>query len=165
MAKEKKEKKKKEKSNKPRRRGGRMMIFMLIVGSLAMIITLQMTYVMFVVGMMPSFVAYYIDRTPSHTLFHTVMPCNLSGVLPFLVELVASGNKTSSMQMMLGDLSVVLMMYCSAALGWLLVYGAPLVAGFIINALNDRQISRVKNTQEKLVQEWGPEVTRNEAHL
>lgn len=156
----KKEKKTKKSSAKEKKKGSKMLTLMLIVCSLAMIVFWQMTYVMFVVGMLPSCVAFYVDRTQSHTLFHTVMPCNLAGVLPFIAELIATGNKTSSMQMMLGDVSVVLMMYSSAALGWLLVYGSPMFAGFVINALNERQIARVKHTQNKLVKEWGNEVTR-----
>lgn len=161
MAKEKK-KKSQNTASGGKRKTSRLLIFFLVVGSLAMIIAFQMTYVLFVVGMIPSFVAYYVDRTESHSLFHTVMPCNLSGVLPYVVELIANGNQTSSMQMMISDMTVVLLMYTSAALGWILVFAAPYMAKMVIHAINNRHIARVRHSQQKLMKEWGPEVARND---
>jgi hypothetical protein len=154
MAKEKKAKKEKGKGKK----SSTKLVVGMIIGSIAMIVLLKMTYLLFIVGMLPTFVAFYIDRTPSHYIFHTVMPCNLSGVLPFVVELAALGNHTSAMQQMIGDLSVLLIMYVSAGFGWILVYTSPHVASMVINGLNIRQVNRVKHTQISLEREWGTEL-------
>ncbi len=151
---------KKKKSDK--KRGGGWIIFLMIITSIAMILTLQMTYVLFVIGVIPSFVAYYIDRTHNRSLFHTVMPCNLSGVLPFIAQLAVGGNQSSQLQSMLGDLSVMLMMYVSAGFGWIVYYASPHLASLIINTINSRQISSLQNSQSRLMSEWGNEVTRVE---
>lgn len=153
-------KKERNKNKKPKKKGGALLIFIMIIASLAMILALQMTYVLFVIGVIPSFVAYYIDRSESRSLFHTVMPCNLSGVLPFIAELVAQGNQSTQLQSMLGDLSVLLVMYASAGFGWIIYYAAPHMAALVINAINSRQISQLKHSQSKLSSEWGAEVAR-----
>lgn len=153
--KDKKEKKKKDK------RGSAKVTAFLIIGSLLMIIFLQKTYILFVIGILPSIVAYYVDRTASRQIFHTVMPCNLSGVLPFVVELaIRQQNQSGALQSMLGDFTVLLIMYASAAFGWILVYATPHVASLVIEGLNHRQISKLNKSQQQLVQEWGEEVAR-----
>ena len=157
---DKKGKKKKGKKKSDKKRGSGLLIFGMIVGSIVMIIFLQMTFVLFVVGVLPSFVAYYIDRSPSRSTFHTVMPCNLAGVLPFIAALAAEGNDSTMLQMMLSDLTVLLIMYVAAGVGWALVYASPHVAAIIINSLNGRQILRLKQTQDKLLNEWGEDVRR-----
>lgn len=152
--------KKSKKKKAEKKRGGGWIVFLMIIASIAMIIALQMTYVLFVIGVIPSFVAYYVDRTPGRNLFHTVMPCNLSGVLPFIAELATRGNHASELQAMLGDLSVMLVMYASAGFGWVVYYASPYLASLIINAINSRQISRLQGSQSRLTSEWGAEVTR-----
>jgi len=156
--KDKKPKKNKKKDDKP---GSARVTALLIVGSLLMIIFLQKTYILFVIGILPTIVAYYVDRTPSRQIFHTVMPCNLSGVLPFVVELaIRQQNQSGALQSMLGDFTVLLIMYASAAFGWILVYAAPHMASLVIEALNNRQIRKLKKSQQSLVNEWGDEVAR-----
>lgn len=152
--------KKEKKSKGEKKKGSWKFTTFLVIGSLSMIVLTQMTYVLFVIGMLPSFVAFYVDRSPSHSLFHTVMPCNLAGVLPFVVELIAQGNDSGTMRMMLSDFTVLLIMYASAGLGWVLVLTAPHAAMLIIDGLNGRQISQLRKTQTSLTREWGDEVTR-----
>lgn len=159
MAKDDKKKKKKQKSE-PKKRGGFWTILFMIVLSLALIIFTQMTFVLLILGILPTIVAYFIDTSASRSLFHTVMACNLSGVLPFVAELIAGGNQTSMMQMMISDLEVLLMMYLSAALGWLLIFAAPHIARWIITSINQRKINRLKAAQKRLVAEWGQEITQ-----
>lgn len=151
-------KEKSEKNKKGKKKGSTKTTLLLTLGSLAMIIAMQMTYVLFVIGMLPTFVAYFIDRTPSRSIYHTVMPCNLSGVLPFVVDIISRDNSNGALQAMLSDFSVLLIMYASAGLGWVLVYASPYVAAWAIGALNGQQISKLKKAQTSILREWGEEV-------
>lgn len=151
--------KKSKKRDKPRR-SSTLTILLMIVFSLVMIIFTQMTYVLFIIGILPTIVAYYIDVSPSRSLYHSVLACNFAGVLPYVAQLISSGNETSEMQMMLPpqNMMPLLIMYSAAALGWILYYAAPHIARFVITSLNQRKIKRLQQSQKKLLQEWGNEI-------
>jgi hypothetical protein len=127
----------------------------MLILSLVMIVLFQTTYVLFMVGMLPSIIAWIADTSAGRHKFHTVVSCNLAGVLPFVVQLIAGHNSSSEMYQMLKDLHVMFIMWFSAAMGYLLFYMSPKVALLIISNINDRRQDRLKHVQEKLLQEWG----------
>ncbi len=143
---------------KKRKRGGTATMAMLIILSLTAIILLKMTFVLLIVGILPTIVVYIIDHSESRSLFHTVMACNLAGVIPFVGELWAQGNPTSMVGHMLSDMQRLLVMYLSAAGGWGLMYICPIVAKFIISSINQTNIQRLKQKQSRLMEEWGQDI-------
>ena len=50
-----------------------------------------------------------------------------------------------------------------AGLGWLLIITAPLVTTFFIDVARTTFIDDIEKQQEKLEEEWGPEVKRRKA--
>lgn len=165
MSDDEEEESKSKKAKKPKKKGGKLFTFMLILGSLTLIVLTQMTYVFIIIGILPSIVAYYVDTTANKSTFHTVFACNMSGVLPFVVKLIDNGNRTSEIQSMLSDMEVLFIMYISAAFGWVLVKGMPYCAALLISGLNERQISKYKGRQKDLIKEWGPDVANyNQEH-
>ncbi len=135
-----------------------MVIFAILL-SLVAVVLLKMTFILLIVGMLPTMVVYFVDNSQSRSLFHTVMACNLSGVLPFVGELWAGGNETSMVGMMLSDMQRLLIMYSSAALGWGLMYICPIAARFMISGINQHNIQKMKYRQKRLREEWGQEVS------
>lgn len=158
MAEDKEKTKSKKGTSESKRKLGFFSIATMIVVSLAMIIFTQMTFVLLIIGILPTFVAFYVDVSPGRFLFQSVMACNLSGVLPFVAELFAGGNQTSTMQMMIGDMQVLLAMYMAAGLGWVLHYFSPYAARLIITSINQRKINRLQESQARLLEEWGPDI-------
>ena len=130
-------------------------LVMVVITLSAFIIFYQMAFVLMIVGLLPSIVARFSDTSKSAQTFHTILACNLSGVLPFIIELVTADNDVSSMYHMLKDMQVILVMWFSAAVGYALVYITPKIALLIILSLNERKMQRLKSLQEKLLQEWG----------
>ncbi len=144
------------KPNKDKKKGSAKIMAFLIISSIALVILLKTTFIFLILGMLPTIVAYYVDVSKSRNTFHTVFACNLSGVLPFVVDLFAHDNNTQSMQMFMGDLRVFFIMYLSAGFGYVLVNTSPHLAAFIINLFNQRHIARLNASQKKLLEEWGP---------
>jgi hypothetical protein len=141
------------------KKGSKKKVVLAIVLCLIAIILLKMTFILLIVGMLPTIVVYFVDNSQSRSLFHTVMACNLSGVLPFVGELWAGGNETSMVGMMLSDMQRLLIMYLSAALGWTLMYICPIAARFMISGINQHNIQKLRNRQKLLRDEWGQEVS------
>lgn len=147
-----------KKNGQPEKKSSNKIVFMLIIISIALVILLRTTFIFLILGMLPSIVAYYVDVSKNRSKFHTIAACNLSGVLPFVVDIFAHGNSTESMQMFLGDVWVFFIMYMSAGFGYVLVNASPHLAAFVINIFNQRHISRLNHAQKKLLQEWGPDI-------
>ena len=59
---------------------------------------------------------------------------------------------------MVGDPYVLLVMYASAAVGWLLYYAMRPVAASYLAVTNEIKASQLKKRQQDLIDGWGPEV-------
>jgi len=150
---------KKNKANKEKKKGGFKTIPALIVG-LLLAFFLQGSFILLLVGMLPTVVAYYADTGRHRMVFRIIMACNLSGTFPFLCELVLRHNSTSLLLEYLTDPTVWLMMYLSAAIGYILVKGMPYLIEFFYDLSNATRIARLQSLQNRLVEEWGPEIQR-----
>lgn len=149
----------KKKEKKPEKKKGIRTVPTLIFG-LSLAFLLQSSFILLLIGMLPSIIIYYADTSPGRTTFRIVMACNLSGVLPFLTELVLRENSTQLLITHLTDPVVWLLMYLSAAIGYILIRGLPLVVEFWYEMSNATRITRIQSLQNRLIEEWGPEIQR-----
>jgi hypothetical protein len=130
-----------------------MLLIMLPVG----LIFLPST-ILLAAGMIPTAVAYVVDRDPDKTAPMTVGGLNLAGVVTFLISLWQAGHTMAALSKVLTDPFAWLVMYGAAGLGWSLYYGIPpAVAGWITLRAESR-ISRITEEQQELVALWGSEV-------
>ena len=130
--------------------------------TLGTIVAVQLTSIFIIMMLMPSVVAYYCDMMSGKQRFHTIFACNLSGLLPFVCELIFSGNRSSDMMMMMGDVYVWFVIYLSAGFGWLLNWGCPKLAYVLIHGFHKAQVGQLEILQSKLEEEWGPAVKKRE---
>ncbi|MCH2547002.1 MAG: hypothetical protein MK052_05280 [Alphaproteobacteria bacterium] len=152
MAKAKKVKKVKQKRSK-----SRMLLY--IVGFIMLIIALSFAAVLFTLGMLPSFVASYVDTTKERNHFRVVAACNFAGVLPYIMGLLRKGEITSDrVYDLIFTPHVWLVMYGAAGFGWLLVWFFPKMVHFILNSLQDSSVASLYSKQQDIVDEWGIEV-------
>lgn len=143
-------------SKEPKRRHGKA-IFVLIIVSIIMIAVFRLGYIFFLMAMLPSVVAFYIDITPARSTFHTVFACNLSGVLPYLGRMMTS-TSDNAISLIMTDTMNWLIVYTAAGVGWLLVFAGPMAAQFFIQSMHQRHVSRLQSMQERILAEWGQEV-------
>ena len=147
-----------KKTAKPKKKGKFMKMTMLWLICITLVVFLQLSFILFLVGMIPTGIAYLTDDSDYKHKFHCVLPCNMAGVIPYMAQLLANGNEVSQMQGMLGDLSTIAVMYSSAALGWILYGASPHMAAAFVRILNNRKTGNINAIQHQLVKEWGPEI-------
>ncbi len=110
------------------------------------------------VGMVPSLVAWVIDREPGHNATIAVTAMNFTGVAPFVAEILMVGATTTRAMTMVTDVFVLAVMYGAAAVGWALVATMPKVAAIYISVRNEGRIQAMLRERKRLVEDWGEEV-------
>jgi cell division protein FtsW (lipid II flippase) len=131
----------------------------LVVGC-GMIVLLRFGFIFLLLALLPTVVAYYIDRERRRPAFKTVGACNLAATLPTLAPMIRAGiaMKQYDISSVLHDATVWLFVYTGAALGWCLVFLCRFVARFIVTLSYEYNINSLEHTQKRLVEEWGQQI-------
>lgn len=116
------------------------------------------TAMVLVVGMLPTLVAYVVDRDPDKPAPVAVGALNICGVTAYLIDLWTTGHTLAGAARILGDATAWLVMYGAAAIGWVIyTMIPPLVAMWMAGRARAR-ITVLRERQADLVAEWGAEV-------
>ena len=149
------------KKAKQKKSGSKLFTPLLIIFSLAAIVFIQMTYIFLIIGMLPSIVAYIVDKRPGKMAFQAVACFNLAGMLHYLAELVfIQGNDPGAVQQMMQDGTVWLTIFTSAAMGWVMIFALPYLMNTILAGINSGQVMRLESMQKKLEDKWGDDIRR-----
>jgi hypothetical protein len=116
------------------------------------------TVLLLVLGLLPTIVAWLVDRREEKYAAYCVGGFNLSGVLPYLFILWASGNTMHAFYGIAKSPFSWLVIFGAAALGWLANYWAPQVAMRVRRIRDRNEVARLRKRQEQILEEWGPEV-------
>ena len=148
-----------EKSAEEKKSGGRFSLPLIIIFSIVAIVFIQVTYIFLLVGMLPSIVAYIVDRRQGKLAFQAVATFNLAGMLPYLGELIfAHGNSPSAVQQLMGTGVVWLKIYSAAAMGWIMIFILPYLTNYLLRGIYSGRVMRLEMIQKKLIKKWGAEV-------
>src|SRR3954468_4608124 len=116
------------------------------------------TVLLLVLGLLPTIVAWFVDRREEKYAAYCVGGFNLSGVMPYLFVLWAGGNTMHAFGVIAKSPFSWAVMLGAAALGWLANYWAPQVAMRVRRIRDRNEVSRLRKRQEQILEEWGPEV-------
>ena len=147
-----------EESGKRRGNGSGLLLW-LLVGIIAGASFALPTVLLFCAGMVPTMVAWIVDRSRDGHAPMAVGMLNLAGLLPSLLGLWTSGHTVGIAARIMSDPYTWLFAFGSAAVGWALVLGLPKVMETAMTFRNEAEIRRLKGRQAALVAEWGAEVT------
>lgn len=114
--------------------------------------------VVLVVGMVPSFVAFFVDQSRSRSLGPTVTFLNFAGVFPSLLELFRRGHTMQSAIGLLSEPLRLLMILVPPALGWMLFAFTPVVVGAVMRRRAEVRMRWLEREQKILVDQWGDAV-------
>ncbi len=151
-----KKEKEKNKEKKPRR-GGKspmIMIFLVITGGIFL-----PTAALLSVGMLPTFVAIFVDRHPRKMLAVTVACLNFAGCSPYLFDLWIKGHYLDDALLTIMNPQAIILMYGAAGVGYMLDWA---LSGLVAGVLYQRGLARQKTIierQQELAERWGREVT------
>ena len=124
----------------------------------AILVAFYESIILLIVGMAPTVVAILTDRSPQKVCARTVGYLNFAGCVPWAVQYWIGGGDLERVFDMVGDPYVLLVMYASAAVGWLLYYAMRPVAASYLAVNNEIKASQLKKRQQDLIDGWGPEV-------
>ena len=148
----------------PRKSGGGGLVTFLVLAAPAALFAMP-TALLFAVGMIPSFVAYIVDRDPEKTAPMTVAPLNLCGILPFTMDMWKHQHTMEAATHALGDPLTWLVMYGASAIGWALYFMVPpVVTNFEVMRAEGR-IETLNGKKKDMVEEWGPDVALTDEAL
>lgn len=120
------------------------------------------TAVVLVAGMIPTAVAYFIDKSEGKYATRTVGYTNLSAALYIIMDMWASGDKTWDRAMaILGDPFNWLVMFGAAGVGWGIYFLLPPLVFSYLHAYALIRNKSIKEQQKSLIKEWGDVVAES----
>jgi hypothetical protein len=120
------------------------------------------TWVFLLLAMLPSVVAFIVDRTPYRYAWVSVAGLNFAGVAPYLMKLWFEAHSLSNALHILSNPFDLIVMYGAAGLGWVLHMSLPPVVGAWLDVTSQRRLSHLRAIQRKLLTEWGEEVAQSD---
>ncbi|PWC81704.1 hypothetical protein TSH100_26315 [Azospirillum sp. TSH100] len=142
-------------ARKKKKKGGALTLILLIVPAALIVLP---TTILFGIGMIPTIVAYVVDRDPDKSAPITVGGLNFCGCMPFAIDLWKHQHTIGAAAKVFADPLSWLVMYSAAAVGWGIYYGIPpMVAGLEVTRA-EKRVEVLKQKKVALVQEWGPDV-------
>ncbi|MGQ9364963.1 hypothetical protein [Azospirillum sp. ST 5-10] len=143
--------------HRPKKKRGGPWLFLLLILPAALVVL--PTTILFGLGMVPTIVAYVVDRDPDKSAPITVGGLNFCGCMPFAIDLWKTGHTATAALKIFADPLAWLIMYGAAGLGWALYYGIPPVIASAEIMRAEKRVEALRSQKAKLVQEWGPDVT------
>lgn len=145
--------------NRTGRRGpGKIVSFFMLVGTVTVMVVSLPMFMVIVAGMVPTVVAYFVDREPEKYAPVAVGAFNMVGVLPFILDLwTGAANISAAIDLLINPFTW-LIMYGAASLGWVMYLGLPSFAAVWLEASAESQIGRLRKEQAKLIEDWGEDL-------
>lgn len=140
-----------------RRRGRTNLTWFLLILTFLLVLAAPTMIILFF-GMMPTLVAFIIDRGSQKSATFCVGGINFIGVFPFIMDLWTESNDVTAAFASVKDPFILLAWYASAAFGWLLYLSMPSIVSSFVTVLHQRKVAQLRGEQKTLIEEWGPEV-------
>ena len=144
-----------------RRSSGKGLLFGALFFFAIIIISLPTVLVGFF-GMLPTIVAYIIDRSYLKSATFCVGGMNLCGVFPYLMDLWMMDHSLSGARVILTDVFILLIMYGASAFGWFMFLAIPPVIITFLSVMAESRISQLRSDQKRLIEEWGESISRQD---
>ena len=136
--------------------GGRSIVTGILL--LPVLAVLFPSVIVLLAGMVPSIVAFMVDRASGKYLTVTVALLNFCGTLPGLTRLWQEGQTVDAGMAIASDPLHWLLSYAAAAGGWLIYLAVPPILAIYYSSISANRIETLKRKQEQLIETWGPEV-------
>jgi len=131
------------------------MTLWLSVAFVTVIIMSLPTVLIVVFGLLPTFVAYVIDRAKGKPAAYCVGGINICGVFPYMLQLWTGDNSMNAAINIMTDVFVLAVMYGAAAFGWMIYQSLPPIVTTFMTVIAQHRVSTLRAQQRELVDEWG----------
>jgi len=141
------------------------MTLWLSIGFVALIILSLPSVVIIFFGMLPTIVAFIIDRSKRRNASFCVGGINFCGVFPYLMDLWSHGNTMDLSIRILTDVFSLVIMYGAASFGWMIYITLPPVIAAFLSVIAQHKLSALRASQRRLIEEWGEDVSTTQEVL
>jgi len=136
-----------------------------VLGLLLGIVFLNAGFLLILLGLLPSVVAYFVDGSPRKDFYRAIRSCNLVGVLLCIAPLAPSyPHLGAAMQVIMSDPQVWLIIYGAAAAGWVLVGFCRLTSYVMLLITGEARAAQLEKARADLVAEWGDAITQAKSY-
>ena len=112
-------------------------------------------FILLIVGLSPSVVAFLIDRTPKKYATFCVGGMNISGVFPAFLNLLNGDNSIAGVTSILTNPFEMTFIFAAAGLGWLIYFAFPPVLKSLLTILAQHRISILEGRTETTYKRLG----------
>lgn len=109
-------------------------------------------------GLLPTIVAFIVDRTKKRYASVCVGGMNLAGVFPHLLPIWYGAHTADQAIETLTDVFVLFVMYGAAMFGWVLYFTIPPAVGAVLAVMAQSKVAELRTSQKRLIEEWGESV-------
>jgi hypothetical protein len=134
-------------------------IVLLATGAASMISLSSLMLIFF--GMLPTVVAFIIDRSHQRANTVCVGAANVCGVFPYLLDLWLKQHSVMGALQILTDVFAIAVMYSAAAFGWLLFIAIPPIVASVLSVLAQHRVVHLRARQKKILEEWSKAVAED----
>jgi len=113
------------------------------------------TVLLLLFGMLPTIVAWVVDRSQQKYATFCVCGMNFSGVFPFLSDVWFKDHSTDAAVRILTNVFDLTVIYGTAAFGWMIFIAVPPVITQFISAMLQKRVATLREQQQKIIEEWG----------
>lgn len=116
------------------------------------------TMIVLSVALLPTGVAFLLERKKGIYGGLTVGALNLAGAAPFLGDLWFDGHTVEAALDIITNVFAWMSFYGAAVFGWAIYSTTPSLIGTFMSMTAGRRITDLREQQRELVQKWGPDV-------
>ena len=110
------------------------------------------------IGLLPTAVAFIVDRSDHKSGTFCVGGMNFSGVLPFIIKLWSESHTVIAAIEIISDIFSLLIMYAAAGFGWMMFLAIPPVISSFLSVISQTRLKALRANQKRIIDQWGPEV-------
>lgn len=112
-------------------------------------------------GMLPTLVAYIIDRTGKKHATYTVGYMNGVGCMAVALKMWLGDHSIDKALELMGDPMNWLIMYGAASVGWVIYFVMPPIVGTYLSISQEVKLKQLHDRQQELINEWGTDVKKD----
>lgn len=116
------------------------------------------TTFLFVVGMLPTFVAAALDQGEGKNKTFTIGSMNFAGCFPYLIGLWTSSNSMDKVINYLADPKTIIIIYTAAAIGYFINWAITMGVSNILVQRSHMRIKKIEDQKKQMEERWGKKV-------
>jgi hypothetical protein len=151
---------KQAKAAKPAKSGGSSLQPLLWVMFLSIVMfAFPESIILLFIGLLPTLVAFIIDKSARKYSTFCVGAMNITGVFPSMLELWGGQNNIAHAIQIVTNIFDLAIMYAASSFGWLLYIAIPPVVNALLAVVAQHRITLLRTRQRELIGEWGQDIT------